>query len=243
MTTFQAIQLTCPSCQQPMGHYELTSYFIYRSTVYSDGKIEHDGSFFEDKTIVVCPHCEGVFWRDEAKEKEIEYQDDQPELPFSKSVWDLEMARSEDFRKGMVLYYKQLLETGFANTTQREIYLRITLWRAINDIIRYQRPFLKSIDSYVLRKPLRFLKSRISTCRTYGYFKPNQLENLHRLTNIFSPVTDDDQLMLTEMYREMGNRSKALELLNSIENGSGATFRKIKKATLLFRKRVFMLGK
>ncbi|PIQ35002.1 MAG: hypothetical protein COW63_02605 [Bacteroidetes bacterium CG18_big_fil_WC_8_21_14_2_50_41_14] len=226
-----------------MGHYELTSYFIYRSTVYSDGKIEHDGSFFEDKTIVVCPHCEGVFWRDEAKEKEIEYQDDQPELPFSKSVWDLEMARSEDFRKGMVLYYKQLLETGFANTTQREIYLRITLWRAINDIIRYQRPFLKSIDSYVLRKPLRFLKSRISTCRTYGYFKPNQLENLHRLTNIFSPVTDDDQLMLTEMYREMGNRSKALELLNSIENGSGATFRKIKKATLLFRKRVFMLGK
>jgi hypothetical protein len=226
-----------------MGHYELASCFIYRSTVYSDGKIEHEGSLLEDKTIVVCPHCERGFWRDDAKEQEIEYQDDQPELPFSKSVWDLEMARSEDFRKGMVCYYKQLLETGFANTNQREIYLRITLWRAINDIIRYQRPFFKSIDSYVVKKPFLFIRSRFSTCRTYRYFKRDQFENLLRLTKIFSPVTDDDQLMLAEIYREMGNRSKALEILNSIENGSGAAFRKIKKATLWFRKRVFILGK
>lgn len=242
MTTFQAIQLTCPLCQKPMGHYELTSYFVGSSTVFSDGKVEHDGSFFEDKTLIVCPHCAQVFWRDSAKEEEIQYSEEEEELPFSNSVHDLEFARREDFPKGMINFYNELLEKGFADDRNREIYLRMQLWRTINDLIRYQQPLYKTIDSYVIKSPIRFIKNRISTHSTFKKYHKLHHGNLVRLIELFQPIDENEKVMQAEMYREMGNRKAALQILNELKSQPGKHVAKIRNATIRGRKRVFKLG-
>lgn len=242
MTTFQAIQLTCPLCQKPMGHYELTSYFVGSSTVFSDGKVEHDGSFFENKILIVCPHCAQVFWRDDAREEEIQYSGEEEELPFSNSVYDLEFARKEDFPQGMINFYGDLLEKGFADNKNREIYLRMQLWRTINDLIRYQQPLYKAIDSYVVKSPTRFIKSRISTHLIFKKYRKLHHANLKRLIELFQPIDENEKVMQAEMYREMGNRKAALQILNELKSQPGKHVEKIKNATLWYRQRVFKLG-
>ena len=241
MTTFQAIQLTCPLCQKPMGHYELTSYFVGKSTVFSDGKVEHDGSFFEDKTLIVCPHCAELFWRDDAKEQEIQYSDEDEDLPFSNSVYDLEFARKENFQEGIILFYHQLLEKGFANNPTRQVYLRIQLWRSINNLIRYQKPLFKSIDFFVIKSPFRFIKNRFSTQITYNSFRKLQLSNLKQLIKLFDPMDENEKVMKADMYREIGNRKAALDIINELKIPQGKHVAKIRNAALWYRKRVFKL--
>lgn len=225
-----------------MAHYELTSYTIHTSTVFSDGKVEHRASFLEDKTIIVCPQCLDVFWRNEALASELAYSENQEELPFSKSVLDLELARRGDYPVGLIHYYNELLERGIANNNEKEVYLRIILWQTINDLIRYQRPLLKSINYSVFRSPWKFIKGRFNTHRTFKRFLSIHYNNLARLSSVFNPDNDDDRLMKAEMYREMGDRSKSLEILNSIKNDNSAAQKKIKIAALLFKKRVFLLS-
>ena len=242
MTTFQAIQLSCPFFKKPMGHYELTSYFVNSSTVFSDGKVEHEGSYFEDKSILVCPFCEEPFWRDEATEKELQYTDNQNELPFSNSLLDLELTLKEEFPQGIISLYKELLDKGFANNIGREVYLRIHLWRSINDIIRSQRPLLKTIDGYLLKNPIQFIKRRIQSNSTFDKYNQLHTDNLQRLINIFKPNDENEQLLQAEMYREMGKRKEALLLLNNINPTSKKQIQKIRRATLLFKKQVFKLS-
>jgi len=226
-----------------MGHYELTSYHIHRSTVYSDGKVEHDASFLEDKSLLVCPHCDEVFWRDDAMEKEIHYEEDQEELPFSKSVFDLELAKQENYPEGLVILYNDLLISGMANNEHRELYLRMLLWRTINDLIRHQKPLWKSIDLDVLHRPFFFLKSRWQSNRSFHKYASIHLHNLSRLVALFQPVEQNDLLLKAEMYREMGNRKQALKLLNSLQTNNGKHIQKIRKATLFYRRHVFLLSR
>jgi len=243
VTTFNAIELICPLCKQSMGHYELMSYHIHSSTVFSDGKVEHNASFLEDKSMLVCPHCHEVFWRDDALEKEIHYEEDQKELPFSMSVLDLEPARRGDYPEGLIAFYNQLLSSGFANNDHRELYLRMLLWRTINDLIRYQKPLWKTIDRDVLQRPLFFIKNRWQSNRTFHQNADLHHENLTRLVTLFQPIEQNDMLLKAEMYREMGNRKQALNVLNSLNSNQGSHIRKIRRATLWFKKQVFQLSK
>jgi len=242
LTTFNAIQLTCPLCKKAMGHYELMSYHIHSSTVFSDGKVEHNASFLEDKSILVCPHCHEVFWRDDALEKEIHYEEDQEELPFSMSVLDLELARQANFPEGLIGFYNQQLINGFANNDHRELYLRMLLWRTINDLIRHQKPLWKSIGRDVLQRPFFFIKNRWQSNRTFHQYADLHHENLTRLATLFQPIEQNDLLLKAEMYREMGNRKQALKLLNSLKSNNGRHIQKILKATLFYRRRVFLLS-
>ncbi len=225
-----------------MGHYELMSYHVHRSTLFSDGKVEHDASFLEDKSMLVCPHCREVFWRDDAIEKEIHYEEDQEELPFSMSVLDLELTRRENYPEGLIGFYKELLSRGFANNEQRELYLRILLWRTINDLIRFQKPLWKTIDWEVLQRPLFFIKSRWQSNQRFSQHADLFHKNLSRLVTLFQPVEQNDLLLKAEMYREMGNRKQALNILNSLKSNPGNHIRKIRQSTLRFKKRVFQLS-
>ncbi len=239
MTTFQTIHLICPLCKQAMGHYDLASFHVFGSTVYSDGKVEQQGNFFEDKAFIVCPHCMEAFWREDAKEQPIDFDKDREEMLFSKSAWDLGFAKKEDFPVGFILYYNELLEKGFANTPEREIHLRMMLWHSINDIIRYQIPLFKAIDAYALKKPGFFIKSRWYMKRTFRRFSKLHYDNLLRLSQLYDPPTEDDLLLKVEMFREMGLRSQALKLLKSLRITPEKHYRKIKRATRFFKKRVF----
>jgi hypothetical protein len=116
------------------------------------------------------------------------------------------------------------------------------LWRSVNDLIRYQSPGFKQIGSYVLKRPIHFLKSRWSANKAFKQFKRIQKENLDRLTALFNPINENDLLLKAEMYREAGGRKKALQVLKQIGGTNSSCKRKIKTATLLFKKRVFKLN-
>ncbi len=222
-----------------MNHYDLMSYHVFKSTVFSDGKVDHDNSFFEDKRILICPHCENPFWHDSMVIGEEDYSHE--DLPTSKTVMDKEFARSVNYPEQIARYYNELIHNGFATNTERETYLRILLWRSINDMIRYQQPFFKSINNYVLKRPFRFLKSRRQANLAFNRLGAIHKENLRQLCSIFDPMNDDDQLLKAEMYREAGERKKALALLRPLSSRSTRYIRKVKRATLLFQTRVFML--
>ena len=223
-----------------MLHYEMSSYHIFDSTVYSDGKTDHSNLFVEDKNILLCPYCNNVFWRNDAHQTE-ELSDSVEPLS-SKSVMDLELTVSENFPERIARYYHSLLTDGFADTTEREIYLRMLLWRSINDIIRYQLPFFKQIDSYVLKRPMHFIKSRWSSNRVFRQLGRIQKENLNRLTALYKPIDDNDLMLKAEMYREADQTKKELQLLKQIGDVHSSYKRKIKVATMLFNKRVFRLN-
>lgn len=240
LTTFATLTLVCPLCKKHMLHYELSSYHIFDSTLYSDGKADHSNRFLEDKNILLCPHCNKVFWRNDAHETEEMLESEEPLS--SKSVMDFEFALSENYPERIAHYYHSLINEGFADTTEREIYLRMLLWRSINDLIRYQSPVFKLIGSYVLKRPIHFLKSRWSANKAFWQFKRIQKENLDLLTALFNPINENDLLLKAEMYREAGERKKALQVLKQIGGTNSYYKRKIKTATLLFKIRVFKLN-
>ncbi len=73
--------------------------------------------------------------------------------------------------------------------------LRIELWRTLNDRIRYNKESNIKNESNLFKS------------------------NLTRLIEIFKPEIEE-QLLLVEMHRELGEFDKALLLLESIKNKS-----------------------
>jgi len=237
MTTFSQITLVCPHCEIRLGAYELMSYTIHRSTVYSDGLTVTDPWMNQDKAIAICPECQKAFWKEDARIETEERLGNN--LPFASDTYDLPFALSETFREELIQFYADLLKDGFANTTDRKIYLRLRIWWGINDFIRHREPIWKLLPQFTNLKRAKFLlASRRKSHLAFVGFKALFRENLEKLIAIFKPEHEGEQIMLGEMYRELGEMAKAREALKGVEIKN---CRKITKAIARNKKRVMRL--
>ena len=237
MTTFHQIILVCPHCGIKMSAYEMMSFTVHSSTVYSDGLNVTEPWTGNDKAIALCPSCQKVFWREDCVLEEDKIPEEN--LPFAGDMYDLPFALSKTFREELIHYYVNLLKEGFANTTDRKIYLRIKIWQGINSFVRHRKPIWKLLPQFTNLKRLKFLLvSRRKSHLVFVEFKPLFRENLEKLIAIFKPEHEGEQILLAEMYRELGEMAKAKKALQGVESKQS---RKISKAIAGNKKRVINL--
>lgn len=223
MTTFEMIVLKCPHCGTMMNAFDLMSYTVHRAENYSDGKSEA-GVPSSDR-IGICTFCNKPFWREDAR---LPYDPDwQPEEDLSTvmDMFDLEWAFEDEREAKTIQYYADLLEQGFANTDEKEFYLRLCLWWEINDLIR-------SLASWRNARNLGMLTAILNHSRKskklFKSFREIFDANLDRLIFLYIKANEIDLFFLAEMYRQRGNFSKAQEILDKTEK-HGAAWRRLRK--------------
>ena len=192
MTTLKIQNIVCPHCQNKMYTIGVMSFIIRNSEVFSDGKVISNPSRPSEQNILICSKCYEAFWKDDAQidNETPDYLLDN--LPEANSVMDLFPGFEPNNKLKLATYFNELLNKGFATTKEREVYLRLELWRTLNDTVRYQK------------KPTTYkIKDLFTT-------------NLTTLLTIFKPKGDDELLLVVEMNRELGEFEKAFELLKKI---------------------------
>lgn len=240
MTTFSTRIIQCPLCKNMMSTYQLNSYTVFKSTVYSDGKIVSNPPIMHDKRILICSECKKPFWTDDAI---IENEDSDlniDELPNANDVHDLPFAFETDFSTKLAEYYSELLSQGFANTVDREVYLRTDLWQLLNNNIR-NKPVnkVKDIIIGIVREVIPQNNTIEETDKTTELFE----NNLKKLIKLYEPNNNDDLLLLAEMHRELGNFSKASSVLEKIKDiDNNFAYKEIFEAIKLKKKEVFKLN-
>lgn len=236
MTTFRTRILKCPHCENHMSTYELTSYMVHSSVAYSDGKVDCNPPRMFDKRILICSECKKEFWRDDAF---IEYENHNityDKLPEAMDFHDLPFAFDQDYSIKLATYFSNLLEKGFANTIEREVFLRIEMWQLLNNSNR-------SNTDKISKKLFNKVRSGVTSEGELENNKDLFESNLGRLISIYEPENDDMLLMLAEMHRELGNFSKALSLLDEIENvDNNIAYKKIKSVTKRHKLKVIKLN-
>ena len=111
-----------------------------------------------------------------------------------------------------------MLNEGFANTVEKNIYIRIEIWRTLNDSIRYDESLKGEVNDSLFKK------------------------NLKKLIEIFEPINEEQILLVAEMYRELGAFKKASYLLESIkEIKQTSTFIQIENAIKSKQSKVFKI--
>jgi len=211
MTTFITVPVECPHCSNQMYDFELTSYFAPRSRVYSDGKVEYSNLKI-DQEILICTACHKSLWRDEVVGDDRDVNLDG--IANVMTVDDLYFVYEEDYEKNVFAYYLNLLQNGFANTHEKEMYIRMKMWHFYNDkyralstgASRFVKRNIKSVFSFIGKKVQKKEK------RT-GFFETN----LRRLMVLFQAETDGERMLLAEMHRELKEFDEALSILESLQ--------------------------
>jgi hypothetical protein len=197
---------------------ETMSYYVHSSIIYSDGAKDCSPPVLPDNLIIICPKCSKEFWKEDTI-MDTDSEDLDFDLPYAKDVHDLHFALKPGFNFELAKYYAALLKEGFANTMEQEIYIRIEIWRSLNNIRRHKN---KSDFIYLLKGKFQvFLKrNKIRKQKKMDQKNARSLfeSNLKRLIDIYIPEHDGELLLLAEMHRELGAFSKAIELLGKINN-------------------------
>ncbi len=242
MTTFNIITLTCPNCKSKMQTYELMSYHVHSSIIYSDGKVESNPSTPNNKSILVCPVCNKAFWNEDAVHEEFDYEKDE-KLPNAMDVYDLPFAFEDDFSAKLVDYYFDLLNNGFASSNNNEIFLRIEIWHLLNNKIRYKpKTIFSNIKKYGFKQAVKTIENSRKAKLDFNS-KIKQFDgNLKQLISIFIPEFDEEKLMLAEMHRELGQFKMAYTLLKEIDKSKNPlAHRQILNAVKKEKKEVFII--
>lgn len=218
MTTLRNQNLVCPHCQNKMYVIEVMSFTVKTSESFSDGRIINLPSRIISPNILLCNICYNAFWKNDALCNETNYDDFSEELLGANTINDLFPKFHKDSKFKEVKYYLKLLKEGFANSDEREIYIRLEIWRALNDKIRYDENLEIEINDSLFNA------------------------NLKKLIKIFKMISDEQKLLVVEMYRELGEFKKANILLESIIGiNQTSVFKKIKDAIRCKQSKVFKI--
>ena len=223
MTTFHPIILECPKCSALMSAYELMSYTTHRSENYSDGKTEL--GMPASKDISICTACRLPFWREDGRLPGDPDWEEHGDLGSVMDLHDLEWNFDDDRDEKTIAFYKDLLDDGFADTDEREIFLRVRIWWSVNDLVRHLSTWRSARNLRMLRAIIKHRRETLSLFETYRELFD---QNLEQLIFLYIKSDDVDLLYLANMYRESGNFSKAREILDKVERKSGA-WRKVKR--------------
>lgn len=185
MTTLKIQNIACPHCRNKMYTIGVMSFITRNSEVFSDGKTERNPPTPNTNAILICSDCYKAFWKEDVIIENENY-DDNEELPEAGTITDLFPRFEAHFKLKNAKYYLKLLENGFAKTTERKQYLRLKMWRTLNDIIRYNYASFSEEENAIFN------------------------ENIIRLLEIFTPKNEEEKLLKVEMLREIGEFEKAL---------------------------------
>ena len=168
----------CPHCNAHFVHEETVSGNTIGAKFYTDGKT-YAPMLPEHPWLAKCPTCEGLFWVDAARMVEIGFDavkgKPQVKAPSEKEILDF--------------------LAGPALPKDKEIYLRMRVWWAANDVWRW----------LTNPKPA---------------FSKGQVKNLKALSALLSESKSDQRIIKAEIARELGEFQKCLKLLSyQVEEG------------------------
>ena len=192
MTTLKIQNIVCLHCQNKMYTIGVMSFINRNSEVFSDGKIISDSPRPKEQNILICSNCYEAFWKEDAIFEDENTENQLDNLPEANSINDLFPRFEPDYKLKITNYYNELLLNGFAKTKKKEVFLRLELWRSLNDFVRYKNEPMPS------------------------QFKTLFNSNLKRLLEVYKPLREEEKLLQIEMYRELGEFKKAFQLIELI---------------------------
>ncbi|HXG21431.1 MAG TPA: hypothetical protein VNN62_20450 [Methylomirabilota bacterium] len=179
--------IACPHCGFLARQHTLLSGNTIGAILWSDGKMEAP-MLPEFPAVTKCRGCKRFYWVDEAEVK--------GELkPFgskSKRV-PKEWMRAEPIEHLTIDEYIEALDAGVGTNVEKERYLRVHFWWAVNDIVR-RNPNAKI--------PTRYIEKLH--------------ENLRKLFALLDERNPKDRIMKAEIAREMGDFAQAIRLLEDV---------------------------
>jgi len=144
----------------------------------------------------------------------------------------------DNYRVDLIRYYEKLLKQGFAYNNTRKYYLRMRLWWAVNDLVRYSVPFYKLFKILIFEGRLRhFLKDRYQQRKLFKSFNLLFKYNVEQLILLVDPEDEDADFLLAEMNREIGKFKSAKKYITE-SNGTNSFVAKRLKRAIFYRKKL-----
>jgi hypothetical protein len=200
----------CPKCEAKYSYTEIISENTTEAEIWSDGFC----TVPMRKDIVKfakCQACNTFFW---LQENSIKEQIDLPGIKSLENSWSL-----DNIGKKEIDFIKDAFRSGLANTSEKEIFLRIKLWHTINHIIRKHssQGFFKKIKQKFFETP-----DFKDSLKHYNAIFSLKLNNLIRLVNLMKLDKNENTnyLLFAEIYRELGDFSKAMIFCYKAETSS-----------------------
>lgn len=188
----------CTKCGTLKEKFTLASGNTFRAKTYSDGKLVANG-IMEIPQLVKCGKCGQFFWL--RKENEVGCYKYKDYDKLKQMVRKEEVANVDEIETAVFLTineYHEVLGEDIIESVGDEHYLRRQLWWKYNDRIR------DGVDIFI----------------ESGDEKRWE-ENLIVLLTLMDERDIDEKIMLAELYRNLGNFKKCMELLDSIDELKG----------------------
>lgn len=174
----------CPQCENLISCESIASGNTFGSRQYSDGK--RVAPYLPDYPVITkCKKCNTIFWINKLKEVGT----------FNRRTADVpewEQAEAAEFLS--ITDYFTALETGVAENTDEEIYLRQDILWAFND--RYR-------EGDVSRQ---------------GETDVRFTANNAALMQLLDPALEEHRILMAELYRYEGRFDDCMKMLSEIEN-------------------------
>lgn len=183
--------VACPHCGELAQQHTVASGNTFGAIFWSDGK--QDAPMLPDYPVVTkCSRCFGIYWLEDARQL--------GELSFRSADAPQNWQDAPELVQLTVADLVQALATGFGDFPERERYLRIRLWWAINDMIRYRTRELG---------PIGFEPAS----HEHEQHRVLLVDNCVRLAELLDEERPEHRIMKAEIARELGQFEEARRLL------------------------------
>lgn len=177
----------CPSCIHFHLHPIVLSANGIGAKYFSDGRVEGPGLPRVPK-LTACNKCSHIFWLDE-KDKYDEFEDD---------YFDDE----SEVKKKSEYYFENYEWTSFPDS--------FTLKRSI------QEEVFRNVQDEKYLRTWYYWKANEEISDPSVYDEPFWRENAHRLVDIIDHASQKQLLLVSELYRNMGEFEKSLDVLDLV---------------------------
>jgi len=200
----------CPKCETLYEYSEMIQENTSPAEYWSDGFC-----MAPDRKDIIdfakCPNCGTFFW---LKENQIQEPGDLSEIKNLENWWSLDNIGSVE-----IDFLKEAFRASWAKSNEKEVALRIKLWHAINHINRKYES--QSIFKKIKQKIFESADFKDSH-KQYNALLSLKVNNLIRLANLLKldEIENPNNLLFTEIYRELGDFSKAMIYCHRAETTS-----------------------
>jgi len=186
----------CPGCKALARLQTVSSGNTFGSTLWSDGKL--DAPMLPETPIVTeCPGCSTIYWVEDTRELGKFSSYTLPGAGGSSERTPEEWRRAPRMKPLDADACRRYLSVTTALPLQRERYLRMKLWHALNEL-----------DRVVGNANARW---------SYGASDAGFAENLNALMALLGE-TEEEILLRGECLRELGRFDEAIEVLSKISS-------------------------
>ena len=234
MLKYDSYYFQCPCCHAWLEGRNLKSELVNEAILYSDGKVLYDNYITTRQKMILCPSCGHVFWVENPTEPFITWDKTEAAV-YSWNTWRFFGINFSDNKGKLALinHYQYFLKKS-SYDPKKEIYLRRLLWWAYNDLHRnFQyirwKYFLNGFMSYGVWSSYRrmLLEGEKLFLKNLKSFN----ENLNRLLVLLEKHPSEQiDLELPEIYREMRQFDKAKELLDQASSRTHFTNQMLKRS-------------